>query len=152
MLMLTLLECGIAITLNDATALCPVQVTSSHNVDALSTGLASFKVKLLSVPLKANTLPYLWQLKNSFPHVILCNNFVTTFSLTHPFNETLSKTMTNTLAATQIFKDNASCIVLAYSDGHKQCTKHISLKWHHFSDPLKWFHCHHQSFHQSQLG
>ncbi len=54
-----------------------------------------------------------------------------------PLNNTFSKTMTNTLAATQVFEDNASCIVLAYSEGTKPRTKHISLKWHHFRYQLK---------------
>jgi hypothetical protein len=55
-----------------------------------------------------------------------------------PLNDKpFSKTVTSHLEATQIFEDNASCIVLAYSDGTKMRTKHISLKWHHFKDQLR---------------
>lgn len=43
----------------------------------------------------------------------------------------------STLAATQIFEYNASCIVFVYQEGMKARTKQISLKWHHFRDQLK---------------
>jgi hypothetical protein len=48
-----------------------------------------------------------------------------------------SITKTISLAAIQLFEDNASFIVLAYNEGLKAKTKHISLKWHHFRDQLK---------------
>jgi hypothetical protein len=54
-----------------------------------------------------------------------------------PLQNQFSTTKTPTLAATQIFEDNESCIVLAHSEGTKIQTKHISLKWHHFKDQLK---------------
>jgi hypothetical protein len=41
------------------------------------------------------------------------------------------------LEATTIFEDNASCIVLAHSEGTKVRTKHISLKWHRFKDHIQ---------------
>jgi hypothetical protein len=53
--------------------------------------------------------------------------------LSHPF----STTHTSTLEATTIYEDNASCVVLAHSEGTKVCTKHISLKWHRFKDHIK---------------
>lgn len=61
------------------------------------------------------------------------NSLINTPLADHPF----SHTITSHLEATQIFEDNASCIVLAYSDGTKMRTKHISLKWHHFKDQLR---------------
>jgi hypothetical protein len=44
--------------------------------------------------------------------------------LDHPF----SVTHTSTLEASTVYEDNASCIVLAHSEGTKVRTKHISLK------------------------
>jgi hypothetical protein len=46
-------------------------------------------------------------------------------------------TKTSSLAATQVFEDNASCIVLAHSESTKMRTKHIALKWHHFKDQIR---------------
>jgi hypothetical protein len=54
-----------------------------------------------------------------------------------PLQDQFSITHTSTLCATTIYEDNASCITLAYSDGTKVCTKHISFKWHHFKDQLQ---------------
>lgn len=48
-----------------------------------------------------------------------------------------SNIRTKTLSPSNIYEDNASCIVLAYNDGTKVRTKHISLKWHHFRDQLR---------------
>lgn len=41
------------------------------------------------------------------------------------FDTKFSIPSTNTWEATQMFKDNASWIVLAYNDGTKVCIKHI---------------------------
>jgi hypothetical protein len=42
------------------------------------------------------------------------------------------------LPPSKVFEDNTACIVLATSDTHfKPCTKHISLKFHHFQDYVK---------------
>jgi hypothetical protein len=57
--------------------------------------------------------------------------------LSTPLDSPFSTTKTSTLKATTIYKDNASCIVLAHSEGTKVRTKHISLKWHHFKDHIK---------------
>jgi hypothetical protein len=54
-----------------------------------------------------------------------------------PLNAHFNTAKTTTLAATIIFEDNASCIVLANSKGHKPRTKHIACKWHHFRDQIK---------------
>jgi hypothetical protein len=54
-----------------------------------------------------------------------------------PLQSHFNTTKTNTLAATMIFEDNASCIVLANSEGHKPRTKHIAIKWHHFHDQIR---------------
>jgi hypothetical protein len=54
-----------------------------------------------------------------------------------PIDPEFSVTRTSHLEATTIYEDNASCIVLAYNDGTKVRTKHISLKWHHFKDHLR---------------
>lgn len=56
--------------------------------------------------------------------------------ISSPLQDTYSITRTSNLATTEIYEDNASCIVLAYSEGTKARTKHISLKWHHFRDQL----------------
>jgi len=57
--------------------------------------------------------------------------------LATPLDTTFSHTRTNSLKASRIFEDNASCIILAYSDGTKPRTRHLSLKWHHFKDQIK---------------
>jgi len=52
--------------------------------------------------------------------------------LDHPF----SVTHTSTFEASTVYEDNASCIVLAHSEGTKVRTRHISLKWHRFKDHI----------------
>jgi transposase InsO family protein len=60
------------------------------------------------------------------------------YSLVHlPLPATFNTTKSSTLQATQVYEDNASCIVLAHSEGSKQRTKHISIKWHHFRDQIR---------------
>lgn len=54
-----------------------------------------------------------------------------------PLQSPFSITKTSTLEASSIYEDNTSCIVLAYQDGTKVRTKHISLKWHHFKDQIQ---------------
>jgi hypothetical protein len=54
-----------------------------------------------------------------------------------PLDPAFSHTKTTHLQTSQIFEDNASCIILAYSDGTKPRTKHLSLKWHHFKDQIR---------------
>jgi hypothetical protein len=54
-----------------------------------------------------------------------------------PLQYHFNTTKTTSLAATMIYEDNASCIVLANSEGTKPRTKHIALKWHHFRDQIK---------------
>ena len=45
---------------------------------------------------------------------------------------------TPTLEASQVYEDNAACIVLANNGNQfKARTKHISLKWHHFQDQIR---------------
>ena len=58
---------------------------------------------------------------------------IVTLPLSNPFNTTKLPT----LDATQIFEDNASCIVLANSEATRQQTKHIALKYHHFRDQIR---------------
>jgi hypothetical protein len=57
--------------------------------------------------------------------------------LATPLDKVFSHTRTSTLQASKIHEDNASCIILAYSDGTKPRTRHLSLKWHHFKDQIK---------------
>jgi len=54
-----------------------------------------------------------------------------------PLESVFSITRTSNIKASQVFEDNSSCIILAYSDGTKPRTKHLSLKWHHFKDHLR---------------
>jgi hypothetical protein len=59
-------------------------------------------------------------------------------SLIHtPIPTNFNTTRSPTLSATQIFKDNAACIVLVQSDSNKVRTKHITIKWHHFHDQIQ---------------
>ena len=53
-------------------------------------------------------------------------------------NDTISSsTFHSVLPPSQIFEDNNAYIVLATSEGNfKPCTKHISLKFHHFKDQI----------------
>ncbi len=60
------------------------------------------------------------------------NSLIKTLLHDSPF----SHTHTMHLEMAQIYENNASCLILAYSDGTKACTKHISLKWHHVKDQL----------------
>lgn len=54
-----------------------------------------------------------------------------------PLDTHFSTTHTSTLEASTIYEDNASCVVLAHSEGTKVRTKHISLKWHRLKDHIK---------------
>jgi hypothetical protein len=54
-----------------------------------------------------------------------------------PLPPHFNTTKTSSLAATQVFEDTESCIVLAHSEGSKMRTKHIALKWHHFKDQIR---------------
>jgi len=54
-----------------------------------------------------------------------------------PLDKPFSITHTSTLEASTIYEDNASCVVLAHSEGTKVRTKHISLKWHRFKDHIR---------------
>jgi len=54
-----------------------------------------------------------------------------------PLDEPFSTTHTSNLETSIIYEDNASCVVLAHSEGTKVRTKHISLKWHLFKDYIK---------------
>lgn len=60
-------------------------------------------------------------------------------------------THTSTLETSTIYEDNASCIALAHSEGTKQCTRDISIKWHCFHDHIK-YGVLRQTWFQSQLG
>jgi len=60
------------------------------------------------------------------------------FGIVHlPLNNPYNTTRLPTLAATQIFEDNESCIILATSEATRQRTKHIALKYHHFRDQVR---------------
>jgi hypothetical protein len=54
-----------------------------------------------------------------------------------PLQTNFSVTKSSTLCTSQVFEDNASCIVLAYSDGTKVRNKHILLKWNHVRDQIR---------------
>jgi len=54
-----------------------------------------------------------------------------------PLDKPFYITHTSTLEASTIYEDNASCVVLAHSEGTKVRTKHISLKWHRFKDHIR---------------
>ena len=41
------------------------------------------------------------------------------------------------LAQSEIFEDNAGCIVLATTEQHRPRTKHLAVKWHHFKDQIR---------------
>jgi hypothetical protein len=63
---------------------------------------------------------------------------ITQHSLVHlPIPDHYSTTMSSNMQATRVYEDNASCIVLAHSEGIKQRTEHISIKWHHFRDQIR---------------
>ncbi len=59
------------------------------------------------------------------------------YKVTAPLDSNFAHIKTGTLAASEIFEDNASCIVLAYCNSTKTHTKHLSLKWHHFRDHIQ---------------
>ena len=44
---------------------------------------------------------------------------------------------TTKVKLSEIFENNAGCIVLATTDGHRPRTKHLAVKWHHFRDQIK---------------
>ena len=41
------------------------------------------------------------------------------------------------LAQSDIFEENAGCIVLATTEQHRPRTKHLAVKWHHFKDQIR---------------
>jgi hypothetical protein len=70
------------------------------------------------------------------------------FPLLDHYNHTYKKSLT----ATQLYEDNASCIVLAQNKGSKQRAKHISIKWHHFRDQIHAGHLKIVDCYELQLG
>ena len=44
---------------------------------------------------------------------------------------------TDKLKSSEVFEDNAGCIVIATSDAHRPRTKHLAVKWHHFKDQVR---------------
>jgi len=54
-----------------------------------------------------------------------------------PLDKAFSTTHTSTLEASTVLEDNASCVILAHSEGTKVRTQHISLKLHRFKDHIK---------------
>ena len=63
-------------------------------------------------------------------HVSLAENFLTHTNLFDTKKHTKVK-------QSEIFEDNAGCIVLATTEGHRPRTKHLAVKWHHFRDQVK---------------
>jgi hypothetical protein len=54
-----------------------------------------------------------------------------------PLHAHYNTSKTTSLAATMIYEEKASCIMLANSEGTKTHHKHIALKWHHFRNQIK---------------
>ena len=103
---------------------CPVHWASKLQSEiALSTTESEYIA--LSMASREN-LPIRWLIAELHKHSMIST------PLDHPF----SVTHTSTLEASTVFEDNASCIVLAHSEGTKVRTKHISLKWHRFKDHI----------------
>ena len=52
----------------------------------------------------------------------------------------MSTTQTHNMTSVQtseVFEDNAGCIVLATKDQFRPRTKHLAIKWHHFKDQVR---------------
>ncbi len=50
---------------------------------------------------------------------------------------TSSNTRMRTLYTSEVFEDNAGCIVLMTKDEFLPKTKHLAIKWHHFKDQVR---------------
>ena len=48
-----------------------------------------------------------------------------------------STTQMNNMKTSEVYEDNAGCIVLATKDEYRPRTKHLAIKWHHFKDQVK---------------
>lgn len=67
---------------------------------------------------------------------LVTNSFI---SIPKTSSDTIStQSFSSNLRPSQVFEDNTACITLATSDStFKPCTKHISLKFHHFHDHIR---------------
>jgi len=52
-------------------------------------------------------------------------------------NSTTSTRRLMTSMPSEVFEDNAGCIVLATTDQFRPRTKHLAIKWHHFKDQVR---------------
>lgn len=104
---------------------CPIHwVSKLQNEIALSTTESEY----IALSMATRDLLPLWHILQEIHQHSLINT-----PLPHEFNTT----KTSTLAATQVFEDNAACIILAHSESNKVRTKHIAIKWHHFRDQIR---------------
>ena len=61
---------------------------------------------------------------------------ITTYSFISDMECGQSTTFAKTLETSNIYEDNASCIVVATTDQMRPRTKHIGVKWHFFKDHI----------------
>ena len=82
-------------------------------------------------------LPLCQLLKEIYHKTFVSSNKLTLAEQSHT-RTNLFETKRNTkLKTSEVFEDNAECIVLATTKGHRPRTKHLAVKWHHFRDQIK---------------
>ena len=61
---------------------------------------------------------------------------ITKHSLVH-LDVNKSIVQTTNMKSSEVFEDNAACLVLATTDQYRPRTKHLGVKWHHFKDQVR---------------
>ena len=114
---------------------CPIVWSSKLQTEiALSTTEAEY-IALSS--LMRTLLPMRQLIKEIYKQTFVTFDHKTLDDTSNTFSTTMETKHTDKLKSSEVFEDNAGCIVIATSDAHRPRTKHLAVKWHHFKDQVR---------------
>ena len=82
-------------------------------------------------------LPMRQLIKEIYKQTFVTFDHKTLDDTSNTFSTTMETKHTDKLKSSEVFEDNAGCIVIATSDAHRPRTKHLAVKWHHFKDQVR---------------
>ena len=77
-------------------------------------------------------LPLRQLLKEIYHKTFVSFNELTLADQSHTKTNLFDTKRNTKIKPSEVFEDNAGCIVLATTEGHRPRTKHLAAKWHHF--------------------
>ena len=115
---------------------CPVMWSSKLQTEiALSTTEAEY---IAFSTLMRSLLPMRQLIQEIHKKTFVSPDQICLDSNSKTYSSRLTQTNQHTkIKPSEIFEDNAGCIVLATTDGYRPRTKHLAVKWHHFRDQIK---------------